>query len=619
MRDMIILSGEVIFIVKGIDMKFYNRDKNNNNSNEKTEEKNVMEENTTKKTYTIDAENRKKILLISTISVSILIIMLILSTGFALFNINNIKIIKGIKIKNIEIGGLTKEEAEKKINEKIQEKLDNDIVFKAENFEYSIKLSQIEINYDTKKAVQEAYETGRKGNIFINNFEIINTIIKGKNIDIEYTYNEKLLDDAIMDIASKIPDAVVEPSYYIEDNNLIIIRGKDGNTIDKDETKDRILQIISENIKDLNIELSIVNTKPSDIDIEKIHEEVYKEPKNAYYTKNPFEIFPQENGVDFDIDAAKKMLEEEKDEYEIKLTITEPDITTSEIGTEAFPDLLSTFSTKYDASNTPRTNNLVLAMRKIDGMVINPGETFSYNKALGKRTVEAGYREAGGFAGGRVVDMVGGGICQISSTLYNAIVYANLEVVERHSHMFVAGYVGAGKDATVSYGTLDFKFKNTRKYPIMIKTSIGGGVAKVSIFGIKEDVEYEVEISANILSYTPFSIIYEDNPNLEAGQERLVQYGMNGCKSITYKIKKLNGKQVSSEVLSTDTYDTLNKIIQRGVENTPVEEQTEPVIQEEPPAQPVVNTPNEEPVSETVTETTTETVVEETNVDNQEN
>ena len=182
--------------------------------------------------------------------------------------------------------------------------------------------------------------------------------------------------------------------------------------------------------------------------------------------------------------------------------------------------------------------------------------------------------------------------------------------------MFVAGYVGAGKDATVSYGTLDFKFKNTRKYPIMIKTSIGGGVAKVSIFGIKEDVEYEVEISANILSYTPFFFLFEDNPNLEAGQERLVQYGMNGCKSITYKIKKLNGKQVSSEVLSTDTYDTLNKIIQRGVENTPVEEQTEPVIQEEPPAQPVVNTPNEEPVSETVTETTTETVVEETNVDN---
>ena len=151
-------------------------------------------------------------------------------------------------------------------------------------------------------------------------------------------------------------------------------------------------------------------------------------------------------------------------------------------------------STKYDASNAPRTTNLKLAMNKLNGVVVSPGETFSYNKTLGKRTAEAGYREAGGFAGGRVVQTLAGGICQISSTLYDAVVYANLEIVERHNHMFLAGYVGAGKDATVVYGAYDFKFKNTRKYPIMLKTSIGSGVARIDVFGIKEDVEYEVEI-----------------------------------------------------------------------------------------------------------------------------
>ena len=568
-------------------MKFYNKKGDNDNLDEQKD---------SKQTYEMSPNKRKKIILIVGIAACFLIVGLILCTAFALFNINNTRMIKGISIKGIEISGLTKEQAESKINQIIEEKLDKDIFFKADNFEYSIKLKQIETKYDIKKAVQEAYDIGRKGNIFFNNFDIIKTSIKGENIDLEYAYNEKLLDDTIADIAGKIPDAVIEPSYYIEDDILIITRGKEGNSIDKDKTKNKILEIIYNDNADLNIKIDIKEAKPSEIDIDKIHEEIYKEPKNAYYKKDPFEIFPQENGVDFDINEAKKLLEEVKDEYEIKLKITIPEITTAELGTEAFPDLLSTFSTKYDASNKSRTNNLILAMNKINGMIIKPGETFSYNKTLGKRTVAAGYKEAGGFAGGRVVQMLGGGICQISSTLYNAVVYANLEVVERHNHMFIAGYVGAGKDATVSYGTLDFKFKNTRKYPIMIKTTIGGGVAKVSIFGIKEDVEYEVEISANVLSYIPFSVVYENNSSLAEGQEKVVQNGMNGCKSVTYKIKKLNGKQVTSEVLSTDTYDALNKIIQKGVKSIPVETQTGTVPQMEAP----VETTSTVPVQETV-------------------
>lgn len=257
------------------------------------------------------------------------------------------------------------------------------------------------------------------------------------------------------------------------------------------------------------IELEIINVEPEAIDIDKIYSEVHKEAKNAYYTKDPFQVYPHVDGVDFDLEAAREMLKEDKEEYVIDLKITIPEITTNKIGNEAFPDLLSTFSTKYDASNTPRTTNLKLAMNKLNGVVVSPGETFSYNKTLGKRTAEAGYREAGGFAGGRVVQTLAGGICQISSTLYDAVVYANLEIVERHNHMFLAGYVGAGKDATVVYGAYDFKFKNTRKYPIMLKTSIGSGVARIDVFGIKEDVEYEIEISSKILSYTPFKVVRE--------------------------------------------------------------------------------------------------------------
>ena len=568
---------------------------NNNEANPK-EQKNVKED--TKK------ESRKsKIIIVSIVAVIVLLIIMFLCSIFAILNMNNNRIIKGITINQTNVENLTIEEAIEKIKEEENNKLEKDIYIKYNDFEYSIKLSQIEVTYKIEEAVKEAFNTGRNNNIFADNYNILKTRIKKKNINIEYEYNEKLLDEIIDDIAVKIPGAVIEPSYYIENKKLYISKGKTGVSVEKEKLKKAILERV-EKEKSEDIIIEVFETEPQNIDIDKIYNEVYTEPKDAYYTKDPFEIFPHVEGVNFDKEEAKKILEQDKEEYEIPLIITVPEITTNKIGTEAFPDMLSTFSTRYDASNIPRTTNLKLAMQKLNGVVVSPGETFSYNKTLGKRTAEAGYKEAGGFAGGRVVQTLAGGICQISSTLYDAVVYANLDIVERHNHMFLAGYVGAGKDATVVYGIYDFKFKNTRKYPVMIKTSIGNGIAQISIYGIKEEVEYEVEISSKILSYISYKVVYETDNSLASGTEKVVQNGMNGCKSITYKILKLNGKQVSSTVLSTDTYDPMNKIIKRGPSKTtetstvPKEETTktepEPTTEPEPKEEPET-TPAQEP------------------------
>lgn len=593
-------------------------EKNNNKKDSKNIEKNENKEqeknNEWDKEPKIETKSKKnKILIITFTTISILIIIMLLSSVFALLNMNNNKVIKGITINQINIEDLTKEEAIEKINEKVNNKIEKDINITYNDFNYSIKLSQIELNYKIEEAVEEAYRIGRSNNIFLDNYAILKTKLKKENIDLKYEFNEKLLAEIIEDISAKIPDAVVEPNYYIENEKLYISKGTKGNTIEKEKLKEAILKVIEED-NEGDISLEVYEVEANNIDIDKIYDEVYTEPKDAYYTKDPFEIFPHVDGINFDKEEAKKILEEDKEEYEIPLVITTPEITTNKIGTEAFPDMLSTFSTRYDASNTPRTTNLKLAMQKLDGVVVNPGEIFSYNKTLGKRTAEAGYKEAGGYAGGRVVQTLAGGICQISSTLYDAAVYANLDIVERHNHMFLAGYVGAGKDATVVYGAYDLKFKNTRKYPIMIKTSIGGGVAKISIFGIKEEVEYEVEISTKILSYTPYKVIYETDNSLASGTEKVSQSGMNGCKSITYKILKLNGAQVSSTVLSTDTYDPMNKIIKKGLEKV-IETTTTPEV--ETPTQETTPEPEPEPTPEQTTTTeptpTPEPTLEETN------
>ena len=552
----------------------------------------------------------KKILIIIAI---ILIVLLVLSTGFALVNANSENIMAGITINGVNVQGLSKEEAKVLIMKKVDEQVNNEVKIYVDSEEQTILLSQIEIIYDVENAVNEAYKVGRRKNIFVNNFEILKSKIFGTDIDLKIEYNEELLNNIIKNIKDKVPEPVTETTYCIEDEELIITRGKKGNTINEDELKHKIIQKTNLNCAE-DIKIATYLAEPKDINIDQIYEEVHAEVQDAYYTTNPFKVYSEVTGIDFKLEEAKEILKEEKDEYVIPLIITKPTKTTKDIGTEAFPDKLSTCATRYDATNLTRTTNLQVAVNKINGVVVMPGETFSYNKTLGKRTAETGYKDAAGYAGGKVVQMIGGGICQISSTLYDAVVYANLEIVERHNHAFLTSYLGAGKDATVVYGNLDFRFKNTRNYPIKIESYMQSGIVTVNIYGIKEENEYEIEISTTILSYIPYEVIYENDSSLASGTEKVTQGGQKGCKSITYKILKQNGNEISRSVLSTDTYSAMNKYITRGTKKTgqtqpsvPTVAPSEPTTPETPetPEKPETPTKPEEPTKPEKPETPT--------------
>ena len=193
-----------------------------------------------------------------------------------------------------------------------------------------------------------------------------------------------------------------------------------------------------------------------------------------------------------------------------------------------------------------------------------PNETFSYNKTLGARTAAAGYKNAKVYEAGQVVDGIGGGICQISTTLYNTVLRANLEIVERKNHQFVTSYVEAGMDATVVYGMTDFKFKNTRKYPVKIIASAKNGVATVSLYGIKESEEYTFSFRTVTVSTIPTSTKYVDDPTLVVGTEKVKQKGANGKKTETYMTKMLNGKIIETKIISRDIYDAMQRIVLRG-------------------------------------------------------
>ena len=513
-------------------------------------------------------EQKRKIIPIIVIGI-IFVAIIIFSTIFALININNTNIVSGVKINGIDVAGLSREEAKEKIDSIYNEKKQKDILLKYEDYDATINPELIDTKYDTDRAIEEAISIGKSGNIIVNNYNILFAIIGKKDIKVNIEINEDETKKTIESIGSNIPGAVVEPDYYIEEDKLIITKGKAGLKIDTDN----LVEKIKENLKDINvnqefIEIPVINKEPEQINIEKIHEEVYKEVQDAYYTKDPFTIHPEVEGVDFNIEEAEKILQEDKEQYEIPLTITKPKVTTAQIGSEAFPNLLATYSTKYDGGNTDRTTNLRIACQKINDKVILPGETFSYNKALGERSAATGYKNAKVYENGQVVDGIGGGICQISSTLYNSVLMSNMEIVERRNHQFVTSYTPAGRDATVVYGMTDFKFKNTRTYAVKIKASCSNGIATVSIYGIKEENEYTVSFSTKTISTIPYTIQYVDDNTLAAGTEKVKQAGANGVITETYIIKSLNGKVVSSKLLSKDTYNAMQRIILRGTKGT---------------------------------------------------
>ncbi len=440
----------------------------------------------------------------------------------------------GVMIKGIDVSGLTKEEAYNKVAAELANKMNDHLVLRyKKNYEYYIDVEQIDGKFDIESAVNLAYSYSKRGSLMKDINEYINISLTKIDIDPKLIYSDEDLQRYLETIDSYLPDQLIQASYFIEDDELIITNGINGAGIYYDELKKEIVAALQDiSFKNSYIEIPTYVEYPEPINVDQIHSEVYTERKNAYYTTEPRAVFADVTGVDFDADRVKGMIDEDPDaeEYVIALDYHKADVTVDDLGMDAFPNLLATFETEY-VNNPDRTTNLRLAARKINGKVIMPGETFSYNKVVGKRTRAAGYKSAAIYRNGEVVDDVGGGICQVTTTLYNAVTKADLKVTERRNHQFVPTYISAGKDATVSYGSTDFQFVNSRDYPIKLEAYVSDGICKVAIYGLRTDDEYNITMTSKIIKETSRSIVAE-----------------------AYKVYRRDGEVVKTEYLHRDTY-----------------------------------------------------------------
>lgn len=478
---------------------------------------------------------RDNIILVYFVLLAIVIgIVLAASIMFYLNQQNSEVIQSGVFIKGINVSGLTKQEAVELVTNEITSQMHDHIELTYKNYNYYVEIEQIGAKFDIEASVDYAYNLAKTGNFFSDLKQYISILMT--NIDIEpiLVYNDEALTSYLEIIESNLPDQLQQYGYYIDEDDLVITSGVNGAGIEIDELKPMILNAIQDiSYSRSYIQIPTYIKYPDSINVDAIHDDVYREVKDAYFTTEPYAVFADVVGIDFDVDEVKKFIKEnpEVEEYTVKLNYSQPEVTVNDLGKEAFPDLLASYSTKYATSNVDRTTNLRLAASKIDGTVVMPGEIFSYNKVVGKRTIAAGYKEAAIYQDGGVTNGLGGGICQISTTLYNAVIGANMEIETRRNHMFVPSYSDPGKDATVVWGSTDFKFKNRRDYPIKIETSVNGGVASVNIYGLLTDDEYDISIDTRTIKSTDKTLVVE-----------------------SYRAYRRNGEIIKRDKLYTDTY-----------------------------------------------------------------
>lgn len=477
-------------------------------------------------------------------------------------------IYNGISVCGVPVGGLTAEEAALVLEEELSDKSPS-VEINIEGDDIALNFSEFG-EYDFETSAKNSFEHGRS-NFFAKAFTYVTPFIN-RDLPLEFFIDEAAITKLLNAEHSKLGNAYVEATYEIVDDKLVITSGSGGNAINIDEIIEQIKEGVSMGT-DVSVDAVISHKDYEGIDIDAIYNEVAGKPEDAYYDESNGKIIPHKLGYDFDKAAAKEQVANasENTTFEIQLTIEYPDVTEAKLSGKMFEDVLASYTTKYNPNEVNRTHNMSLAGQKVNGTVLAPGQVFSYNGVVGERTVAKGYKNAKIFENGKVVDGLAGGICQVSTTIYNAALYSNMEIVERKNHSFPVSYAPMGQDATVVMGAIDFKFKNTMQNPVKITCTISGGNCTVSILGIKEK-NYKVEINNVTTGSTPFGTEYQHDETMAIGEEKVIQNGSNGYTIKSTRTVYENGKAIKTESIPSSYYIPLTKIIARnetGMESNP--------------------------------------------------
>lgn len=534
-------------------------------------------------------DKNKKIMLISICAAAILALAGIIWGVVALLggDNGNGRILNNVTAAGVNIGGMTKEEAKTALHRATDLTYSyEDMVIELPDGTIRLTPASTGVKLDIDAVVEEAYNYGRTGtkaenakakaDSLMGNHSI--ALLPYLNLNLDYirstldeygtTFNSTFQQSEAK-VEGKVPELKAADEDFKPDapcQTLILTVGRPGRNLSIDKLYNQVLDAYSFNTFHVTAKMTDEEVLPENIDLEALHKQYCTEPQNAVMDMKSFEVTHEVYGHGFDLEAAQKQLDESKygDVLEIPFALIKPEVVAEDLEKMLFRDELASYKTAH-TKDANRNTNLTLACKAINGKVLNPGEEFDYNKVVGRRTQAAGYKPAGAYSNGELVSEIGGGICQVSSTLYYCAMVADLEITSRTPHSHPVSYMPLGMDATVSWGGPEFKFRNNTNYPIRIEAEVSGGYVQIKLIGTDEkeyyiDMEYEVTETVE-----PDTITETMAPNNPKGYTdgQVIQEPSTGYTVKTYRCKysKETKKRISRDLEATSVYKKRDKIV----------------------------------------------------------
>ena len=551
-------------------------------------------------------KNRKTVLICSC-----LVLLAVLVGVTAIFWLGTVsdpyegKILNNVIIGNVNVGGLSRSEAEKLLKNATEDTFTKqDMVIELPDTTIRLSPQDTKAKLDVKAAVKAAYSFGRTGSAaeqqaaYESSFTGNHTVGLLPYLGLNTDYILSVLND----YATASGSVFSETTYTLEGEmpaldaekfnenapcqTLVITMGTPGLALDTDGIYNRILDAYSFNtflVAGAGISEEMI---PQPLDLEAVYAEFYIAPINASMDSATFEPIPGVYGYGFDLESAQALVNQAKpgQVLNIPMEYIQPEIME---GNLLFRDVLGECQTPH-SKEPRRTANLQLACKMLNGVVLNPGETLSYNDTVGERTTERGFQPAPAYSGTKLVDSVGGGVCQVSSTLYYCTLLSDLEIVDRVNHGFPSTYIDYGMDATVNWGGPDFKFRNNTNYPIMIEAWEEDGFVKMRILGT-DDKDYYVKMEYEIVGHNVPQVTYEEH-SADSGfyDGQVLAGGSMGAIVKTYRCKysKETDELISRDFETRSSYLSTPKVIAKvaGGPTPPTEGEGEGGGTETPPS-----------------------------------
>lgn len=463
----------------------------------------------------------------------------------------------------VELGGLSWDDAEERLATAVDTHLDKTIGLVYGDVRVECELGKAQPSVDFTSALEPL---SLKSDSFLQRgVDWCNILINGERHEVNsavlYFINQVYMDGLLTELTSTMSNPVEQHEVTIGETDIRVSMGHAGQAINTVTLEEKLLtKLTAKDYSDLTLEATI--TQPDPINFEALYSKIYIGPVNSALDSESYEIIPHVTGVSFDLGVARNryVAAKENETFSVPLVFTEPEITTTIMEESLFADVLGEAKSWVSGTNN-RLANVILAGELVHDTILLPGDEFSYWSKIAPCTEAQGFKPAPSYLNGQTVDSIGGGICQMSSSIYTASLYSNLEIVQRNQHTYAVGYLPDGCDAMVNGGSSDYKFKNNTKWPIKIVVKLSGRNLTVQILGTKTDDTY-VKLEFTESERTAYSTVYKIDDTIPVGTTKEEANGYTGRKTETYRcVYAGDGTLISRTFENKNNYRMRNEVI----------------------------------------------------------